>query len=424
MPMFMLSTPMVAPAGRPSDRDVRLPRVVVWLAAIAAAAFSANACERVPLVAPSGTGITMVTSSSVLAVNGSTDITAFLIQGAQSGGQGGVTVGGGVPVHNGTTVLFTTTLGRIEPAEAKTEGGKVVVKLIADGRSGTATVTAISGPAFNTVDVTIGAAGATRVLVSATPQSLPPTGGTSTITAQVQDAGGNALLGVPVSFSTTAGTLSAPTAITDAQGVATTVLTTTAAATVTANAGGGTGALTGNVAITLRPQTTVTLTTPTAITASVPATFTVGVGANTIITNATIDFGDGTSTPLGSISANQTVQHLYGNGGSFTVKVAATDSNGDRREISAPVVVAPLVAVLTASPPTVAFGGSINFTVATSTGALIERYEWDFGDGPVIVTPANTMSHIFQRRGTHTVVVRVVPLVGPSKLVTVQIEIT
>ena len=396
----------------------------MWLAAIAVTMFSASACDRVPLVAPSGTAITMVTSSSVLAVNGSTDITAFLIQGAQSGGQGGVTAGGGVPVHNGTTVLFTTTLGRIEPAEAKTDGGKVVVKLFADGRSGTATVTAISGPAFNSVDVTIGAAGATRVLVSATPQSLPATGGTSTVTAQVQDAGGNALLGVPVSFSTTAGTLSAPTAITDAQGVATTVLTTTAAATVTANAGGGaSGALTGNVAITLRPQTTVTLTTPPSITASVPATFTVGVGANTIITNATIDFGDGTSTPLGSISANQTVQHLYGSGGSFTVKVTATDSNGDRREISTPVVVAPLVAVLTANPATVTFGGSINFTVATSTGALIDRYEWDFGDGPVIVTPANTMSHIFQRRGTHTVVVRVVPLVGSSKLVTVQIEV-
>ena len=212
--------------------------------------------------------------------------------------------------------------------------------------------------------------------------------------------------------------------ISDAQGFAATTLSTTAQATVTASAGGGaSGTLSGQVAITLRPQTTVTLTPPATITASAPATFTVGVGANTIVTNVTIDFGDGTTVPLGSISANQQVQHLYGDGGTYTVKVVATDSDGGRREISASAIVAPLVAVLTASPATVVFGGSINFTVTTSVGALIDHYEWDFGEGNPIVTPANAMAHIFQSRGTHTVVVRVVPLVGPSKLVTVQIEI-
>ena len=51
-----------------------------------------------------------------------------------------------------------------------------------------------------------GAAAAARLVLTANPQSLPATGGTSTIAAGVQDASGLGLAGVSVSFSTTAGT--------------------------------------------------------------------------------------------------------------------------------------------------------------------------------------------------------------------------
>src|SRR5262245_40188286 len=155
-----------------------------WLAVAPAAVLlglSGAACNKMPLTAPSGTSITLVAATNTLPVNGSIDITAVLIEGGQtnSGGNNGgttVTPGAGTPVQNGTHVSFTTTLGRMEPAEAQTSAGKAVAKLIADGRSGTATITAISGAASKTMTVAIGAAGASHIAVTANPQSLPATG--------------------------------------------------------------------------------------------------------------------------------------------------------------------------------------------------------------------------------------------------------
>src|SRR5215471_5365145 len=196
---------------------------------------SGAACNKMPLTAPSGTSITLIASTNTLPVNGSTDVTAVLVEGGQttnSGNNGGTTVtpGAGTPVQNGTHVSFTTTLGHMEPAEAQTNAGKAVSKLIANGQSGTATITAISGAASKTMTVAIGAAGASHIAVTANPQALPATGGTATIIANVQDAQGNGLLGVPVSFSTSAGTLSQTTVVSDNGGNAITQLTTNAAA--------------------------------------------------------------------------------------------------------------------------------------------------------------------------------------------------
>src|SRR5688572_19490685 len=93
-------------------------------------------CEKMPLLAPPGTVITMVSTTNVLAVNGSTDVVAVLIENGTSDpgtGGGAASPSAGTPVHNGTLVSFTTSLGSIEPAEARTNNGRVTVKLTADG---------------------------------------------------------------------------------------------------------------------------------------------------------------------------------------------------------------------------------------------------------------------------------------------------
>jgi hypothetical protein len=114
----------------------------------------------------------------------------------------------GTAVHNGTLVTFTTDLGRLEPQEARTSNGQAVVTLHAGTESGIATVRAFSGGAQSVGDtglaLTIGAAAAEAMTVTATPAELPSTGGSSTITAAVIDGSGNRLVGVPVTFSTTA----------------------------------------------------------------------------------------------------------------------------------------------------------------------------------------------------------------------------
>ncbi len=82
------------------------------------------------------------------------------------------TPGAGTPVQNGTVITFTTTLGRIEPADARTNNGQVRVRFISSsGQSGVATITAFSGGASGKLEnLRVGTAAAERVLLSATPQ--------------------------------------------------------------------------------------------------------------------------------------------------------------------------------------------------------------------------------------------------------------
>ena len=136
----------------------RIVRTAVCLAALAVA----SACEDVAILAPTGSEITLVTNAAALAPNGSLDITAIILRGQFAvGDQGGTAVspGGGPPVRDDTVVTFVTTLGRFEPAEAKTRDGRATVTLFGTGQSGTAKVTAFSGAAFANLDIEIVAAG-------------------------------------------------------------------------------------------------------------------------------------------------------------------------------------------------------------------------------------------------------------------------
>jgi len=74
------------------------------------------ACEKVPLLAPTGSTISLTALSTALPINGTTSIIAQVIEAA------------GTPPHSGTRITFTTNLGRLEPSEADTDlTGRVVV---------------------------------------------------------------------------------------------------------------------------------------------------------------------------------------------------------------------------------------------------------------------------------------------------------
>lgn len=408
------------------------------LATALLASLSAAACDKVPLLAPSGTAITLFATANSLAVNGSTEITAVLIEGAQGapgqGGQPAAPINGvGTPVHNGTVVTFTTTLGRIEPGEAKTSNGKATVTLTGDGRSGVATITAFSGGSSQTLSLNVGAAAATRIVITASPQALPAGGGTAVVQARVEDQQGNGLLGVPVSFKTSAGTLTATSAVTNEAGVALTALTTTSPATVSATAGGSEGTLSDNVALTIGARTTLSISPPTTVAVSTPATFGISVtssGTETpIVTDATIDFGDGASSPLGTLiggaSGVQTVIHLYAGAGVRTVTVTGRDAAGSPVSRSTQVAVAPLVASGSVTPGSTTLGQTVVFSVAVSpAGASISRYEWNFGDGTSMTTSSSSINHLYGSNGTKSVTVRVVPTVGEALTVFIQVHIS
>ena len=231
-----------------------IPRIFTVAVTILAMAFGSLSCEKMPLTAPSGTFITLLASSGSIGVDGSAEITAILTEGgftpSDDPNQGGsVTPGVGTPVHNGTVVTFFTTLGRIDPTEASTRGGKVTVRIFGDGRSGTAKITAVSGPASQTLELAIGTSTADRVSITARPTSLPAGGGQSTIEARVIDIAGNALSGVTVSFQATAGSIVPSSTTTNTSGTATATLDTTAASEVTASTIGPEGVVSAKVTV-------------------------------------------------------------------------------------------------------------------------------------------------------------------------------
>ena len=88
------------------------------------------------------------------------------------------------------------------------------------------------------LSVDIGGAAAGSINLSANPSNVPASGGTSTVLAVVFDVDGNRLPGVPVSFTSTAGSLSSTVVVTNSQGEALTTITTNRDADVTASTGG------------------------------------------------------------------------------------------------------------------------------------------------------------------------------------------
>jgi PKD repeat protein len=313
-------------------------------------------------------------------------------------------------------VTFTTTLGTIEPREARTNGGQATVRLIAGATSGIAKVSALSGGAAKAeIEVKIGGAAAETVRLIATPSAVPAGGGTATLIAAVSDVNGNRLNGVPVTFTTDAGQLGASTVITDAAGEARNTLTTTRQAKVTAAAGSKTAEVT--VGINAAPGITISLTTanPTAGQTTVFA-LTVTPGASSSIRTVTIDFGDGSTETLGGVSGPITLNHVYSREGTYTVRATAIDVNGEQTTVSTLASVlprAPVIVTITVSPSTPpAVNDVVTFTAtATQTGggaSQILRYEWNFGDGTSSVTTGASTTHIYATAGAKLVTVTVV----------------
>ena len=393
---------------------MKRPRFLAGMGALSLILFAAAAapgCRNVPLLAPSGTELTLLASDNTLPVDGATEITAVLIEGTLSAGTGGSTsaaVGGGAPVHNGTVVTFTTTLGRLEPAEAKTSNGRATVRLVGDGRSGTAKITAYSGSATESIDVLVGAGAADHIAVTASPQALPGTGGSSVISARVEDEQGNSLSGVPVSFSTSAGSLSETRAQSNSQGVALTTLTTTQAAKVTATAGSATG----TVDITIKPRTSVSIGLPASAQVAVPATVTITPATNAILRTVLVDFGDGTSFTAQNVAAAVTIPHAFRFMGPTTVTARATDTEGNVEVSTGQLTVAPLGLFLTASPTSPQRGDAVVLTAKVTDGAVVERYDWNLGEGSTPSTTTNQFTKIYSVTGTYVVTVTAIPLGG------------
>jgi hypothetical protein len=390
-------------SGRTVCLDPRISCAVFLL--ICAISFG---CDKASLLGPIGSSISLTAASQVVPPGGNTELTAIVLENS------------GQPVPNGTTVRFTTSLGRIEPVEAQTRNGVATAMFVAGNDSGTAEIRAISGlasapgsntgttptpsapaapaapgaapapaapanatptttnSAGNVVRILVGAAGAQALTLSATPSTVSPAGSSVEIAAFVNDTNGNRLPGVPVTFSTTRGTLNPTIANTDAEGVARTTLTASEAATVSARVGSQTATL------EVRAATVASFTlavAPTQPAAGEPVSLTITPAANTA-PRVVVNWGDGSNPQdIGVVSAARAIVHTFTAAGFYTIEASGTSADGEVFTNAIPVTVASQPPVqVTANPTSAPVGTAFTFTITPTTGALIKEIKINYGD--------------------------------------------
>jgi len=143
------------------------------LAAMVSLAALGPSCGQAILVASPGSTMVMFINPPSIALNGDTAVVSVLILEKA-----------GTPAPDGTVVQFFTTLGRIQE-QARTNDGVARVNLISEARSGTATVTAVSG-------------GTVSATTSGTTTTTTTSGTTATGTVEIGRTRPDKLLGVAV----------------------------------------------------------------------------------------------------------------------------------------------------------------------------------------------------------------------------------
>jgi hypothetical protein len=176
-------------------------------------------CNQSILTAPPGSSLSVFANPEFIAANGDVSVISVL-----------VIEPAGTVVPDGTVVQFFTNLGHIQD-QAKTNDGVARANLVSDTRSGTATVTVVSGGAAPlptaspspsptsalvgtggtiaadttsaTVQVIIGSARPKTVIVTANPPRITGSGPArqSRLVANVFDESGNVVVNAPVIFS-------------------------------------------------------------------------------------------------------------------------------------------------------------------------------------------------------------------------------
>jgi adhesin/invasin len=415
----------------------------ISLACAALMAIVALACDTVPLTAPTGSTVTVSAANSFVQLGGTTEITAFAVESA------------GTAVQNGTTVHFSTNLGRVDPVDAQTRNGYATTTFIAGDVSGVADVVATSGgtggttttppstgdgsnggtgtttpPSVNSnaVRITVGGAASDNVVLNASSTSVPVGGGTVTLTASVLDVNGNRLRNVPINFSTDAGTLSATVATTDANGDAQVQLTTNRDATVTARV----GAKSTTLKISVNSPANISLS-------GSPATLPPGGGSVTI--TAIVLDASGARIPNASVNFTTTA-------GTLSQALVTTDANGEAQVTLATTAAATVtarsgnasqtlsvtlgtgVSISVTSPASGTGAANTNFTfTVTPGGGTVQSVLVDFGDNTATqtlpaITGATPVNHVYTAAGTYTVRVTQTNVGGSTSTAVTVVTVT
>jgi magnesium-transporting ATPase (P-type) len=166
-------------------------------------------------------------------------------------------------------------------------------------------------------------------------------------------------------------------------------------------------------------QIGLTITPPTAApSAGLPASFTFAIGTlppGDFVRDVAVDWGDGKTQDLGTISASTTVSHVYAIADTYTVKATLHDTAGNSTTVSTSVTV-----VATSNPtivitPTVPVGHPVDVTfqiqVTAPSGVGILEATIDFGDGQTQnlggLSGTVTLKHTYRNAGSYPVTLTV-----------------
>jgi hypothetical protein len=402
-------------------------RLLLW-ALLVAGLLVSPACDKASPVAPAGTTITLSVNPTRIETAGNATVTAIVRRE------------NGSPVNPGTIVNFSTTLGKLDPADAPTnDNGVAETRLVGAGQIGTATVTASTGAAAAaTAELQIGSLASSVTLV-ASPTAIGQTGGTIDLLAVVRDDAGQLLQNLAVNFSTTAGTLDSRGAplLTNERGEVRDVLKvkeidiialTDASITVSAFAATAEGEqlleTTTDIAVRglisfVSLQVTPGSVAPAGGELSLLALVRDDVGLG--VSGAPVNF----NTEAGSLASGGAVVTADGNGqarDTLTVTAQDVDALGSRtfnvRAETVDFSGAPIEAVfqvkVQTGAPIAAFAWSSNRLEVTfqnqSTGDQPLSYLWNFGDG----TTSGTQSpvKVYSNPGDYTVTLTVSNALG------------
>jgi PKD repeat protein len=147
---------------------------------------------------------------------------------------------------------------------------------------------------------------------------------------------------------------------------------------------------------------------------------------SSVISSSTLDFGDGQSVSLGSLSSPQSVAHRYNSAGTYTARLSATDVNGDNTTTTFVIRVEDLVATLSLTLTNTQTRTVQATATLSAIGVNIARYEWTFApdaNQAALTTTSASATVSFAGPGTKDVTVRIVLTDGRSATASAQIQV-
>lgn len=330
---------------------VTLRGAVSGTASIKATAVAGPMTATVDLLADSSTAkaVTLVATPTSIAANG-VESSRLVVTVKDANGN----------LVPSSQITWTTSLGTLSSASTATNASGTSEVTLSGTVAGSATVTARTPAGGSTAVVALnGDLNTAKVAgLTATPPSIVANNSeTSTLVATVNDANGNPVVNAPVSWSSSLGTLSSASTVTNAAGRATVTLRGAVAGSASVTASAVAGALTENVTLIADSSTARVLqvvASPTSILAN-------GTSSSTLV--ATVQDANGNALPASTVNWSST-------SGSLSASATTTGSDSKTTVILTSSTVAGL-ATITASAAAGSSSAGVTFTANPATARVI-----------------------------------------------------